>query len=185
VSDVTDEVGIGTSTFYQFFDSKEALYLAVLLNEREHLFATLEAAIADAETPREEAEATLRTTFEEVRSNPLIRRLFVDGEIRRIESQLDDTTAEGDLTGDCSNSSTVHGRVLPHPDRWVESGAARIDDPDIVRGLFRSVLFVTQARETPVVPDGTYEAIEEALIETIVAGLFATGENTDRAATPD
>jgi len=185
VSDVTDEVGIGTSTFYQFFDSKEALYLAVLLTEREHLFETLEAAVADAETPREEAEVTLRTTFGEVRSNPLIQRLFVDGEIRRIESQLDGTAADEDLIDDYSESPAVYGQVLPQPDKWVESEVVRIDDPDIIRGLFRSVLFVTQARETPVVPDGTYEAIEEALIQTIVAGLFTYEENTDRSATHD
>ncbi|TKX74439.1 TetR/AcrR family transcriptional regulator [Halorubrum sp. GN11_10-6_MGM] len=109
VSDVTDVVGIGTSTFYQFFNSKEELYLAVLLNEREHMFETLESAVAEAATPREEAEAILRTTFGEVRSNPLIRRLFVDGEIRRIKSQLDETAAEENATGNCSESATVYG----------------------------------------------------------------------------
>ncbi|WP_199234203.1 hypothetical protein [Halorubrum sp. GN11_10-6_MGM] len=72
----------------------------------------------------------------------------------------------------------VYGQVLPQPDQWVDSGVTRIDDPDIIRGLFRSSLFVTQAHETPVVPDDAYEAIEEALIETIVAGLFTNEEST-------
>ena len=80
IKDVTEAVEIGTSTFYQFFDSKEELYHAVLIDERDRLFETLESAVADAETPREEAETILRTTLTEVKSNPLIRRLFVDGE---------------------------------------------------------------------------------------------------------
>jgi len=39
VRDVTEAVGIGTSTFYQFFDAKEDLYLAVLLVERDRIYA--------------------------------------------------------------------------------------------------------------------------------------------------
>ncbi|MFC7325847.1 TetR/AcrR family transcriptional regulator [Halorubrum rutilum] len=196
VSDVTDAAGIGTSTFYQFFDSKEELYLAVLVAERERLFDQLEAAVAEAETPRAEAETVLRTTLGQVRSNPLIRRLFVDGEIRRVEAQLNGTgfgdAGEGDDAGACTaggdgtggdsgdgDSRTGFGRVLPQPEEWVARDDFRIDDPEIVRGLLRSLLFVTQARETPVVPDGTYDAVEETLIETVVAGLFAGDETTE------
>lgn len=187
VSDVTDAAGIGTSTFYQFFDSKEALYLAVLIAERERLFETLEEEVAAAETPREEAETILRTTLGQVRSNPLIRRLFVDGEIRRIDEQLNGTSYDdahdsgGDgATAGCSDGDTADSgeqvafdRVLPQPDEWVERDDFRIDDPEIVRGLMRSLLFVTQARETPVVPAEAHDEVEEALIETVVEGLFA------------
>ncbi|TKX80925.1 TetR/AcrR family transcriptional regulator [Halorubrum sp. SD626R] len=196
VSDVTDAAGIGTSTFYQFFDSKEELYLAVLVAERERLFDQLEAAVAEAETPRAEAETILRTTLGQVRSNPLIRRLFVDGEIRRVEAQLDGASygdaGEGDDAGACAagggegtigggdgDAATGFGRVLPQPEEWVTRDDFRIDDPEIVRGLLRSLLFVTQARETPVVPDGTYDAVEETLIETVVAGLFAGADPTE------
>ena len=195
VSDVTDAAGIGTSTFYQFFDSKEQLYLAVLIAERERLFDQLEAAVAEAETPRAEAETILRTTLGQVRSNPLIRRLFVDGEIRRVETQLDGASygdagggngddaggcAAGDGTGgDGGDDETPFERVLPQPEEWVARDDFRIDDPEIVRGLLRSLLFVTQARETPVVPDGTYDAVEETLIETVVAGLFAGADSTE------
>ena len=188
VSDVTDAAGIGTSTFYQFFDSKEELYLAVLVAERERLFDQLEAAVAEAETPRAEAETILRTTLGQVRSNPLIRRLFVDGEIRRVEAQLDGASygdaGEEDDAGACAAGDDRDGeapfeRVLPQPEEWVARDDFRIDDPEIVRGLLRSLLFVTQARETPVVPDGTYDAVEETLIETVVAGLFAGEETTE------
>lgn len=190
VSDVTDEVDIGTSTFYQFFDSKEELYLAVLIAERERLFARLETAVADAESPQAEAELILRTTLEQVRSNPLIRRLFVDGEIRRIDEQLsgtkydssnknggddgDDTVCSDDTNGDTNSAMESDlTRVLPQPEEWVTRDDVRIDDPEIVRGLLQSLLFVTQACETPVVADDSYDQIEEALIDTVVTGLFA------------
>ncbi|WP_128906682.1 TetR/AcrR family transcriptional regulator [Halorubrum amylolyticum] len=189
VSDITEEVGIGTSTFYQFFDSKEELYLVVLVSERDQLFEHLEAAVDEMETPQAEAEMILRTTLEQVRSNPLIRRLFVEGEIRRIDEQLNGTnyhdatgTSDGNDTATTSGSDSdskpdtgveAKFRVLPQPEAWVARDDVRIDDPDIVRGLLRSLLFVTQARDTPVVLNETYDEVEEVLIDTVVTGLFA------------
>ncbi|MUW14949.1 TetR family transcriptional regulator [Halorubrum sp. CBA1125] len=168
VSDVTDAVGIGTSTFYQFFDSKEALYLEVLLVERDRIFERLEAELAGAETAREEAETILRTMFSQVRSSPLTSRLFVEGEIRLVEAQLDGTEHETADPGEI-------GKMLPQPDEWVARDDVSLDDPDVVRGVLRSLLFVTQAQGTPLLPTVAYEAVEDALIETVVDGLFADG----------
>ncbi|TKX40248.1 MULTISPECIES: TetR/AcrR family transcriptional regulator [unclassified Halorubrum] len=189
VNDITEEVGIGTSTFYQFFDSKEQLYLVVLVSERDQLFEQLEAVIGEVETPQAEAEMILRTTLKQVRSNPLIRRLFVEGEIRRIDEQLNGTNYDdGTSTGDNNNTGTISKgdgdnkpdtgaeadfRVLPQPEAWVARDDVRIDDPDIVRGLLRSLLFVTQAQNTPIVLNETYDEVEEALIDTVITGLFA------------
>jgi AcrR family transcriptional regulator len=186
VSDVTESVGIGTSTFYQFFDSKESLYLAVLVGERERLFETLESEVATAETAPEEAETILRTMLDQVRSNPLIRRLFVDGEIRRIDEHLNGTSYDGPAGGACldddhaagSDALTESGRVLPQPAEWVARDDFRLDDPDVVRGVLRSLLFVTQAQHTPIISEERYDEVEEALVETVIAGLFAEREGT-------
>ena len=56
---------------------------------------------------------------------------------------------------------------------WVARDDIRIDDPDIVRGLLRSLLFVIQVRDTPVVQTKSYDEIEKALIDTVVSELFA------------
>ncbi len=165
VRDVTEAVGIGTSTFYQFFDAKEDLYLAVLLVERDRIHDRLDAAAREADTPRAEAETVLRTMFAEVRSSPLTRRLFVDGEIRLVEAQLDGATRDPD-------APEAPDRTLPQIDAWVDRDEFRLDDPETVAGLFRSLLLVTQAQDTPLLPPESYEAIEDRLIETIVDGLF-------------
>ena len=165
VRDVTQTVGIGTSTFYQFFDSKEDLYLAVLLAERDRIYGELESALSSAGTARAEVETTLRTLFSEVRSSPLTRRLFVDGEIRLLDERLDGTTREGAEAGRLE-------ATLPQPGAWVAREDFRLDDPAAVGGLFRSLLFVTQAQDTPLLPDQEYAAIEDRLIETVVDGLF-------------
>ncbi|ELZ59013.1 MULTISPECIES: hypothetical protein [Halorubrum] len=161
----------------------------MLVSECDQLFEDIEAAVGEVETSQAEAEMILRTTLEQVRSNPLIRRLFVEGKIRRIDELLNGTNYDDATdTGDGNNTGTISEgdsdntpdtgveadfRVLPQPEAWVARDDVRIDDPDIVRGLLRSLLFVTQARDTPVVLNETYDEVEEALIDTVITGLFA------------
>ncbi|OYR83564.1 transcriptional regulator [Halorubrum sp. E3] len=187
VSDITDEVDIGTSTFYQFFESKEELYFIVLVEERNQLFDELEQAVTQAETPQAEAEIILRTTLKQVRSNPLINRLFVKGEIRRIDERMSRTRFEKSANEEQDSqieqrnvTDTVNSQfeqeftqVLPQPEQWVTHDDVQVSNPDVIRGIMRSLLFVTQAKETPVIPEEMYGEIEEALIDVIVAGLFS------------
>jgi AcrR family transcriptional regulator len=167
ISDLTTRVGIGTSTFYQFFDSKEALYVEVLLAERESLEGEIADAVREVETPREEVRVLLRTTLREVRANPLISSLIVDGELRALQDRI----AESE-TDEAAIAS--RGSELPFAERWAELDSFRYDDPDLIDRLFISLVFTARSRNAPIGADtdATYEEAEDALIETIVDGLF-------------
>ncbi|MFW5917129.1 MAG: TetR/AcrR family transcriptional regulator [Halorubrum sp.] len=176
VKDVTEAVGIGTSTFYQFFDSKEALYVAVLRVERAALERDVEAAVEAADGPREEVRALLRTMFREVRSNPLISRLIVDGELRALQDRLSEAEAasiEGDA-GDARGVGEAADAELPLASRWAAVDGFRFDDPELVDALFHALVFVARSRDAPIGgSDVAYERVEDALVDTIVDGLFA------------
>ena len=165
ISDVTEAVGIGTSTFYQFFDSKESLYVRVLGIERDRLYDRIQEAVGNAETPRDEVETMLRTMLREGRANPHTSRLFVDGELRLLEEQLSDADRRS-LVSDAPTDD------LPYAESWAELDAFRYDDPAAVRDLFRALVFVTRAKETSLVPAEAYDDVEERLIETVADGLF-------------
>ncbi|WP_144927585.1 TetR/AcrR family transcriptional regulator [Halorubrum salsamenti] len=169
ISDLTAEVGIGTSTFYQFFDSKEALYVEVLLAERESLEEQIAAAVTDVETPREEVRVLLKTTLREVRANPLISSLIVNGELRALQDRIADAEANDEpIATDARDSE------LPFAARWAELEAFRYDDPELIDQLFISLVFTARSRNAPIGADtdAAYERVENALIETVVDGLF-------------
>lgn len=167
VSDVTEAVGIGTSTFYGFFDSKETLYAEVLRGERDRLESHLEEAVAAADSPKAEIRALLETMFEEVHANPLISRLIVEGELRELQQQLSASERR-------SITETDRDRALTNADRWAAMEEFRYDDPELIRGLFRSLIFVTRSQDALIGSDhaAPYEEVEDRLIETIVDGLF-------------
>ncbi|ELZ40657.1 transcription regulator [Halorubrum saccharovorum DSM 1137] len=172
ISDLTEEAGIGTSTFYQFFDSKEALYVEVLLAERESLEAQIAEAVKAVDTPREEVRVLLKTTLSEVRSNPLISTLIVDGELRALQDRI----ADAKVPDDPISSDTRHSE-LPFAKRWAELDAFRYDDPELIDQLLMSLVFTARSRNAPIGADNdvAYEQVEDAMIETIVDGLFADG----------
>ncbi len=176
IRDVTDAVDIGTSTFYQFFDSKEALYAEVLVTERDVLEQRLEEAMADADSDRAEVSALLRTMFEQTRTNPLISRLIIEDELRTAQAQL----SKGERESIAMNS---RDGTVAHVEKWINNPDFRYDDPDLVQGLVRSLVFTTRMEGlTPDMElDVEYDAIEQTLVETIVNGLFGSSEATTTA----
>ncbi|OYR44432.1 TetR/AcrR family transcriptional regulator [Halorubrum sp. Ea8] len=169
IKDVTEAVDIGTSTFYRFYDSKEALYVEVLVAEREELEASIAEAVAAVDTPREEVRVLLKTTLAEVRSNPLISSLIVDGELRELQDRIAD--AEGE---DGGIESAAYDSGLPFAGRLADLDAFRYDDPQLIDELFVSLVFTARSRNAPIGADSdaAYERVEDALIETVVDGLF-------------
>lgn len=167
IKDITDAVDIGTSTFYQFFDSKETLYVEVLCVERDELETQIDTAVSAVGTPREEVRTMLETMFREVHTNPLISRLIVDNELHALQDQLSPADQE-ELAASLQQSG------LSYADQWIDVAGFRIEDPAVVRGLIRSLVFTTRSRETLVEAGDTasYDAVEAALIDAIVDGLF-------------
>jgi len=72
ISDLTDEVGIATSTFYQFFDSKEVLYLEILQREQRRVTEGFEAAVAEEPNLQAEVAAGFEYFFFGTRVEPTL-----------------------------------------------------------------------------------------------------------------
>lgn len=165
IKDITDEVGIGTSTFYQFFESKEALYLRALLEEYEELLTRIETEVEAIEDPREQFKRTLTMVFDEVESNPLISRLIVDGDLRLLESSL--TEVDDGTVPDRSDF-----RHIPQIEDWAQDPAFRIDDPTVVSGVIHALVFSTRSKSTLEDSDAAYEDVRSVLIDIVVDGFF-------------
>ncbi|EMA61278.1 transcription regulator [Halorubrum distributum JCM 13561] len=169
ISDLTARAEIGTSTFYQFFDSKEELYVKVLLLERQRLEEKIADVVAEGETPREEVRLFLKTTLHEVQANPLISALIVDGELRTVQDKLEELEADREFSDNHDTSPD-----LPFAERWATLDSFRYDNQDLIDQLFISLVFTVRSRNAPVGADSTvdYDQVENALVETVVDGLF-------------
>lgn len=164
VAELTEPVGIGTSTFYQFYDSKDDLYRAILEDE--------EAAIAERivgqsfaahDEPREAVAAFLHASFEEVETNPLVQRILIEDELDRLEGGYSEAERAAEREQELSF-------IRPHVERWQEEGRVREGDPDAIAGAIRAVVFITLHQEDI---GENYAAVRDALVGMVADGLVA------------
>lgn len=168
IADLTDEVGVGTSTFYRFFDSKEDLYLAVLDAEGEEVGRRLsEAGVADSDDPATVVETLLTVVFEEIETNPLIRQLIVSDELDRLRDHQSDAEREAERQADVA-------AIRAFTDPLVEAGATHCDDPELVATAVAAIPYLTLHEDD--IGTDRYPDVRDFVIETFARGLVADTE---------
>ena len=164
VAELTEPVGIGTSTFYQFYDSKDDLYRDILESEEAEIAERITSRSFEAtDDPREAIAAFLRASFEEIETNPLLQTILVEDELGRLEGQYSESERAAEREEELSF-------IRPHVERWQEDGRIREGDPDAIAGAVRAVVFLTLHREDI---GENYEAVRDLLIEVVADGLVS------------
>lgn len=168
VADLTDEVGIGTSTFYQFFDSKEALYLAVLDREGEAITRRMEAdGIVEGDDPEAVVREFLRFLFDEIETNPLVRQLVVSDELDRLREYRTPEERAAERAEEVA-------AIRAFTDRFVEAGEIHGEDPELVARAVGAIPYLTLHEED--IGADHYPDVRDFVIESFARGVAATDE---------
>lgn len=171
IADLTDPIGIANSTFYQFFDSKEALFLEVLDREGERLLPELVAPFEDdaLDDPEAVIVAFLTRLMDEIETNPLVRQVLLsDDDLQRLRDVH--TPAEREAERQASLAY-----FLPYVEAWYEAG--RVDGPDAetVANAIRAVSLLTLHVDDLGGGD-TYRETRDLVISAVAKGLTATDD---------
>jgi AcrR family transcriptional regulator len=162
--------GIVKSTFYQFFDSKEALYLQLMMNEAGEVKAqVIDRALLSTDDTREALLRFLNATMDVLENNPLWRRLVTHPEeMAAVATRLDPERMAA--MGDTNPSMALFEYVRERQARGDVVG----DDPVVAVGALQAVLLVPLNTRYLADPT-TYRATFD-----LVADLVATGLTTPR-----
>ncbi|KZN24528.1 transcription regulation protein [Haladaptatus sp. R4] len=168
IADLTGPVGIANGTFYQFFDSKERLYLDVA--EREG-HAVADEIVANSFAVEDDPELAIQRFMallaEEMEENPLFMQLVAGEELEKVMRAVGDITEEE--MESLQAASLAH--MLPYIETWQAEGRVREGDPLAIGGMMGMVKYLTVYREQV---GQYYPAMRDMLIETIAAGLTCT-----------
>lgn len=163
ISDLTEEVGIGRSTFYRFFDSKEALYLVVLETEGETISRELaDKDLREGENPQAVVEQFLHFLFEEIETNPLIRQLIVSDELDRLRNHRTEAEREAKRKEEIE-------AIRAFMDPFVERGDVYSNDPELVANAIAAIPYLT-LHQDDIGPE-KYPAVRDFVIEVFARGL--------------
>lgn len=170
IADLTGEVDIAPSTFYQFFDSKDELYLAVLDRETERFYGRAVTPLEESDDPERAIQEFLRITFEELETNPLVEQLFTGDDYERLTRLYSDEELAEQIDREL-------GYLLPYVEAWQAEGTIRDGDPEAIAGTIEAAVTLAPYREE--IGEDRYPAIRDTMIETIAAGLTDTTGRED------
>ncbi|WP_410647368.1 TetR/AcrR family transcriptional regulator [Amycolatopsis sp. cmx-4-54] len=161
LDDLVGPAGIAKSSFYAFFDSKEALYLELMLRQAPILHERLAAVVDEADSARAAVGGFLRATVRILEENPLYHRLITHPEEMR-------AVARRMGPGEMARAE----QVLPLSG-FLEAarGKGRLvdtDDDELI-GVLRAVLILPMHRQD--IGERRYPAVLDRLIDSIAAGL--------------
>lgn len=164
LEDLTNSVGIAKSSFYSFFESKEELYLHLLMEERGRLRGEIPAdSFKEAGNGREPVEHFLRAVVREFETNPLTRRLVTHPEewqavTRRVSPEVMRANVE-------DSTNAVSSFIL----RGQEEGLISSGDPEVLAGVIRSVVVLSIHKDD--IGRDIYPDVLEKMIGFVSDGL--------------
>ena len=174
IADLTDPVGIANGTFYQFFDSKERLYLDVVEREGQTVADEI---VADSFAVEDDPEPAIRRFMtllaEEMEDNPLFVELVAGDEWEKVMRAVDDFSEEE--MESLQAASLAH--ILPYIETWQAEGRIREGDPFAIGGMMGMVKYLTVYRDQL---GEYYPVMRDMLIETIAAGLTRPENGNER-----
>ncbi len=88
VNEITDAVGIAKGTFYNFYDSKEALFMAVLGEFEKEKFTMIDQCFTHDGNPVKELESFLVLMYQSVAEEPIFQWLYQEKVFERIIKKI-------------------------------------------------------------------------------------------------
>ena len=172
IAELTDAVGIANGTFYRFYDSKERLYYEVLREEGERLAEEIIAeSFGTEDDPEDAIVAFLTLLCEEMESNPLVRRLVVDDDMRRLTEQFTDAEMQAER-----DESVAF--LAPSLEQWQSEGRLREGEVDVLAGVLGVAKFLPYHRED-FRDDEYYREVRESFVETLAAGMVQRNDQNE------
>lgn len=166
LEDLVAGAGIAKSSFYLFFDSKEALYLELTLAQMAEVKHRV---IDDGLLAEQETYAGLKrflhATMAELTDNPLYSRLMTHPEemeavARKLDPARVTTTPDNPVTA-------VAAFLADRSDDLVDA------DPAVIIGVLQAVLLMPMHRDRLASPE-LYPQILDLLIDLVAGGLTMT-----------
>ncbi|WP_017573757.1 TetR/AcrR family transcriptional regulator [Nocardiopsis halotolerans] len=165
LEELVTPAGIAKSSFYAFFDSKEDLYLELMLRQMAQVRQrVIDQALTSTDDTREGLRRFLRASLDELSANPLYGRLVthpeeMDAVLRRVGSSRMASSPDNPATA--LHAFVTAGR---------ESGALVDAHPAAIVGVLQAVLLLPVNADRLAAPEHYHHTLD-LMIDIVARGL--------------
>ncbi len=163
VSDITKAAGIGVGTFYNYYGSKEQLFMDIYMKENEDLKKSFEAIDMDTD-PVKAIQEVLSANLAGINSNPILKEWYNKELFSKLEKQY---IQQGGME---SIAEMMDGGTLALIKKWKAEGRLRRDlEDDMILAIFHAIPYVDIHKEE--IGLQYFPQIMQYLTEFIMKGL--------------
>lgn len=160
VSNITKKAGIATGTFYNYFTSKEELFLIIFTEENNNLKKSL---INEVDLTGEPVEVIKELFFKFIKgmqSNSILREFFNQNTFTKIEKKTNFSADEYEV---------AYKLFVPLIEKWQEEGKIIKKKPEYIMAFFNSLFYVFLHQED--IGKVYFPELINDFIEYVVQGL--------------
>ncbi|SEU24926.1 transcriptional regulator, TetR family [Lacrimispora sphenoides] len=141
VSDITKSVGIGTGTFYNYYSSKEELFMAIFMEENEKLKKKILKSIELEKDPRSLVKELMLLNLKGMKSNPILKEWYNRDVFDKIEQHFREDKGMERLDFMYNDFSEIIKK-------WQADGKMRNDiDSGMIMAIFTAIVTVETHKE--------------------------------------
>jgi AcrR family transcriptional regulator len=141
VSDITKSVGIGTGTFYNYYSSKEELFMAIFMEENEKLKKKIMKSIDLEQDPLSLVKELMLLNLNGMKSNPILKEWYNKDVFDKIEQKFREEKGLDHL-------DFMYHDFLEIIKKWQADGKMRSDiDTGMIMAMFTAIITVETHKE--------------------------------------
>ena len=166
VREIIKLTGISIGTFYNYFSSKEELFLTIFTQENkrvhEKLHNKISKLIEQGKDPIEILKILVHDYYDIAQNNPILRHGFDIEQFIKITDKLTPEQREESRT-------SILGPFVPYFTRWKEEGKIADVKLEVLAGSIDSITYIYANREK--IEEELFKEITDYLIENVIEGL--------------
>lgn len=163
VSQITSEANVGTGTFYNYFDSKDDIFLEIYLMKHDDMKKEMTQLISEDKEAIKIIEDILRTFLNRMKEDPILRMFLNKETHHKYRHGYDSKRKKGKF-------EYAYELFFPYFKKWQESGEINSEiDLRILLASFDSVFYVELYKED--IGEEYFPEVIDFLIESILLKL--------------
>lgn len=162
ISDIAKNAGIGVGTFYNYYPSKEKLFIEIYTKENEQLKKSILKSIDLNQDPTSIVKKIVEKNIDAINSNPILKEWYNPDFFRKLEKNYHEEIAK--------NNDPLRNMYMELFLKWKTEGRMREDiDDKLLLAFFDSLVYIDTNKEQIGIQH--FPQIIQYLAEFIMRGL--------------
>ncbi|WP_438446636.1 TetR/AcrR family transcriptional regulator [Gorillibacterium sp. sgz5001074] len=141
VSDITEKAGVAVGTFYNYYSSKDKLFMEIYLDENAKLKMSIMESVNPDDEPAKLIKEFLAKNLEGMNSNPILKMWYNRDVFGKLEQMFRE-----DQGG--SSVEFLYGGAIELVRKWQAEGKMRTDiDSELIMAMFSALIQVDTHKE--------------------------------------